>query len=338
MGLAENAPEVSGSAPSIEDGWKRYFDDRRSPGVMGGVSVNTLKRYQPVSEYHIQFCKRNGLLTWNEVDKRSTENYGRWRAENAADATLKLELDLVVSIKKFLVEEKLLPAAQLFTLNLSKPQGTDRYCFLREEVTAMVRYCQQTASLAWFADVIIGFATTGFRSETLNGLRWTDIDFKSAVIRVKDERASRRKKKLGSIRTLKGKRDHTLPLHPSFQEVLNRLPRHSDGLVFHGPRGGRLHSRNVLDVLKRKVIKPLIGHFPTPPSEIGFEYGVVHSFRHFFCSEAFRQGATEAEVLAWLGNRDSKMILIYRHLRPDDSKRRMKGIDFLGDGNGATTN
>jgi hypothetical protein len=27
------------------------------------------------------------------------------------------------------------------------------------------------------------------------------------------------------------------------------------------------------------------------------------------------------------------MILIYRHLRADDNKRRMNGIDFLGDGN-----
>jgi len=123
----------------------------------------------------------------------------------------------------------------------------------------------------------------------------------AGTIRITDERASKRKRMLGSIRTMKGKRDHTLPLHPSFRQVLQRLPRHADGLVFHGPRGGRLHSRNVLEVLQNKVIKPLVERFPTPPGEIGFEHGVIHSFRHFsVCSEAFRQGASEAQVLEWL--------------------------------------
>jgi integrase len=72
--------------------------------------------------------------------------------------------------------------------------------------------------------------------------------------------------------------------------------------------------------------------FPTPPGQIGFEHAVIHSFRHYFCSESFRQGASEAQVLEWLGNRDSRMIQTYRHLRPDDSKTKMNQIDFLGNG------
>ena len=51
-----------------------------------------------------------------------------------------------------------------------------------------------------------------------------------------------------------------------------------------------------------------------------------------FCSEDFRNSATEAEVLNWLGDRDSQMIHIYRHLRQDDSKRKMNEIDFVGGG------
>jgi integrase len=180
--------------------------------------------------------------------------------------------------------------------------------------------------------VIVGLATTGLRSESFNGLRWSEIDLDAGMIRIKDERFSSRKRKLGAIRTLKGKRDHALPIHPSFRCVLEKLPRSADGRVFHGLRGGHLHARNNLEILQTKVIKPLVGEFPTPPGEIGFEHGVIHSFRHYFCSEAFRQGASEAQVLDWLGNRDSKMILIYRHLRPDDSKRKMNSIDFLGDG------
>lgn len=78
------------------------------------------------------------------------------------------------------------------------------------------------------------------------------------------------------------------------------------------------------------MIVPLKKRFPTPPGEIGFEHGRVHSFRHFFVSEAFRQGATEGEVMEWVEHRDSKMVAHYRHLRKDDSHRRMEQIDCLG--------
>jgi len=86
----------------------------------------------------------------------------------------------------------------------------------------------------------------------------------------------------------------------------------------------------VLKVLLRDVIRPLKQRFPTPPGEIGFEHGRVHSFRHYFVSEAFRQGATEGEVMEWVGHRDSKIVAHYRHLRKADSHRRMEKVDFLG--------
>ncbi|MEX2140543.1 MAG: tyrosine-type recombinase/integrase [Pirellulales bacterium] len=321
---------------SIAEGWKLFFEHRGRPQIMGGVSKNTLKRYGSVRDKHISFCKRRDIRYWSLIDKSTTEEFGRWLSRKSADRTLKLELELIVSVVRFLAEEKkLLDRSQPFTLRLSKPEGSDRYCFRREEVMAMVEHCRSTPGLHWFVDVIVGLATTGLRSEEFNGLRWSDIDFEAGVIRLKDQRYSGRKRMLGSIRAIKGKRDRVLPLHPAFRGVLESLPRNRDGLIFHGPRGGRLHARNNLEFLKTQVIKPLADKFPTPSGEIGFEHGVIHSFRHFFCSEAFRGGASEAEVLDWLGDRDSNMIKVYRHLRPDDSKAKMNRIDFLGNG---TTN
>ncbi|WP_146436628.1 tyrosine-type recombinase/integrase [Blastopirellula retiformator] len=63
---------------------------------------------------------------------------------------------------------------------------------------------------------------------------------------------------------------------------------------------------------------------------IGLESGTVHGLRYFFCSEAFRNGAREAELLEWLGHRNSKMTRRYRHLRQKDGHRRMQQINFLG--------
>ena len=78
------------------------------------------------------------------------------------------------------------------------------------------------------------------------------------------------------------------------------------------------------------VIEPLKSKFPVPGGEIGFEQGRLHSFRHFFCSQAFLGGASEGEIREWLGHADSKMVEHYRQLRNDDAQRKMEQIDFMG--------
>lgn len=128
---------------------------------------------------------------------------------------------------------------------------------------------------------------TGLRSESLNGLRWSEVDLQAGMIRIRDERFDRRKKNLDTIRTMKGKRDHCLPINWRFHDVLERLPKAKDGLVFHGPRGSRLRARNTLKVLQSKLIEPLKEKFPTAPGETGFEHAKIHSFRHFFLQRSF---------------------------------------------------
>jgi integrase len=82
-------------------------------------------------------------------------------------------------------------------------------------------------------------------------------------------------------------------------------------------------------VFIRDVIGPLAEKFPTPEGEIGFEHGRLHSFRHFFVSQAFLGGASEGEIREWVGHRDSEMVEHYRHLGRKDAVRRMEQISFL---------
>ena len=76
------------------------------------------------------------------------------------------------------------------------------------------------------------------------------------------------------------------------------------------------------------VIEPLKKKFPTPDGEIGFAHGRLHSFRHFFCSQAFLGYASEGEIKEWLGHADSKMVEHYRHLRSEDAQRKMARLTF----------
>ena len=198
----------------------------------------------------------------------------------------------------------------------------------------MVAFCRADAGLFWLADVITALATSGLRINELAKLRWTDIDLPSNTIRLTDERARPRRKQTGQERRIKGKRGRALPMNPAFRDVLAALPRHRDGLIFRGQKGGRLSDRRVLKALQDRVIETLKHEFPIPDGETGFADGTIHGLRHYFCSEAYRSGARDAELLEWLGHRDSVILNLYRHLRREDSHRRMEQINFLGSDDG----
>ena len=39
-------------------------------------------------------------------------------------------------------------------------------------------------------------------------------------------------------------------------------------------------------------------------------------------------------VMDWLGQADSEMVRYYYHMNDEEARRRMEGIDFLGDAGG----
>ena len=80
----------------------------------------------------------------------------------------------------------------------------------------------------------------------------------------------------------------------------------------------------------REVITPLADRFATADGEIGFIHGRLHTFRHFFVSQAFLSGASEGEIREWVGHTDSRVVERYRYLRNEDAQRKMREIDLLG--------
>lgn len=328
-GLISAAALEMCSSPSIADGWRQYLDESDSTQVMGGAAAATIRRYGAVRDKHVKDCLKHGIETWAAFDEAALRAYGKRLAQKSADRTVYLELTLLKSINTWLINHKLLPSSAKIILSLKKPQGTDTYCYGSQEVTAIVNHCRADRKLVWMADLLMGLAFTGMRISELAGLRWTDVNFESGMIRVADERSSRFKRQAGSARTTKGRRSRTIPIHPELRTLLVGLARKTDGFVFHAALGGRVLARNVLEQFIKHVIEPLQTKFPTPHGEIGFEHGRLHSFRHYFCSQCFLGGTSEGEIKEWLGHADSKMVEHYRHLRGEDAQRKMSQIRFL---------
>jgi len=336
-GLIPREPEPAvvsdAKAPiSIADGWARFIEHCDRPAVMGGVSRNTLKRYRAVRDKHVEFCTQKSIREWSQFGNQQIEQYGRWLDEKKyASRSIYLEMTLIVSVVKWLIDQKLLDAQYRIQATLTKPSGTDTYCYSRQQMARMLEFCQTSESGRWIRPILVALATSGMRIGELIALRWTDIDLASKSIRIADERFSGRKEIRGRNRTTKGKRSRSVPLNPALESVLHELERHSDGYVFHGAKGARLRAKRVLDIFKREIRDALKPEFPVARGEIGFAQGTIHSFRHDFVGKAFRQGATEAEIKDWVGHRSSEMVHHYRHLRPDDSQRRMQSINFISD-------
>jgi integrase len=286
LGLADSSAAEPSPTMTVREGWDLYLAYCDRGDVLGGVSPRTLKRYRAVRDKHIAFCERHGIRSWNEVSTANTANYNKWLTiQKKSYRTIYLELTLIKSAVGWLIDEHRLPDSNRLRLRLVKPQGTDTYCYRADEVRAMVRYCRSRPDLCWLGAIIVVLACTGMRIGELATLRWSDLDFRSRTIAIRDERASSRRKNMGTERRTKGRRDRTVPMHSellALLEDLRRQKRHADGRVFHGPRGGTLKPDTVRTILVRDVIEPLKERFPTPEGDIGFGDGTVHSFRHSF--------------------------------------------------------
>lgn len=328
-------PRTANEQISISTGWDSFMQRAAQSEVAGGTSLPTQKRYRAVRHKHELFCARQNVETWNSIDKNHLQAYGdHLRRKDYADRSLYLELTTLKSVQKHLILEKQLPESLRIYLPLRRPQGTDTYCYSVTQVRAMVSRAEATG-LKWLAEIILFLACTGLRIGELASLRWTDIKHNAAgapaFISLTDERASGKRKNLGSARRTKGRRSRTIPVFPRLRELMPMMERHPDGRLFHGPRGGKLKPDTVRNIFVREVITPLVRQFPTPAGEIGFAHGRLHGLRHYFVSQAFLGGANEGEVKDWVGHRDSRIVEHYRHLAESDSQRKMEALDLMGD-------
>jgi integrase len=292
-----------------------------------------------VLDKFIAFAQSKSLDSWDRITTQTLQNYAaHLESQRYAYRTQYLELTTLKQAIHWLVKRGHLGSDPRIDLPLSKPQGTDTYCWQEHEVRAMLEHCRSRPDLQWLEQVILALATTGLRISELSSLRWADIDFKNRMIRLVDESRAGRLRGLSTreARTLKSGHDRSFPIQEELLRALNQLPRHGEDVVFHGPRGGRLKPDVVRRVLIRKVLKPLAGRFPTAEGEVGFADGRLHSFRHFFCSLCANRGVPQRVVMRWLGHKDSRMVEHYYHLHDEEARRQMGRIKLYDEEDGGT--
>jgi len=328
--ILQDRPEP---AIGLQRGWQLYDEHLARPEVAGGASAKTRQRYAAILDKFIPFAEGRGVHAWTGVTARLVSSYLAYlQKEGYAERTLYAEGTVIKQLIRWLVDEQQVPRECVLKLPLRKVRGSDRYCYRPAEVEAMLSYCAQHDELRWLGDVLLALSRTGLRISELVALRWTDVDLDHNVIRIMNDRGVRAQR--DDRRQTKNRTDRSFPIKAELHRLFERLPRGKDAYVFHGPRGGRLKPDTARTIFITSVIESLKAEFPTPPGEIGFEHGRLHSFRHFFCSRCANEGVPERMVMEWLGHQDSEMVRYYYHLLDADSQRQMQRISFTGPAGG----
>lgn len=315
----------------LKEGQTRFLNHVKRPLTLGGVTQKTAKRYESVLGKFVEFSETHRIHFWHQVNTQFVQKYAAWlEQEDYKGKTLLFEIGLIKQVIRWQISEGLLPGTIAIGIKLKKAQGERTYCYTRAQIAAMIKHCRDNQDLHWLEPVVVTLAHTGLRISELAALEWADVDLEAGTIKLTDNLRNSRLSERSQAKTTKSHYNRTLSIHPQLRAILHDLPQAKDGLVFHGPRGGKIKPDTVRNILIREVLTPLKDQFPKKGKERGFEDGRLHSFRHFFCSTAANQGVPERMMMDWLGHRDSEMIRTYYHSDLAESERQMKKLPHLG--------
>jgi integrase len=164
---------------------------------------------------------------------------------------------------------------------------------------------------------------SGLRASELRGLRWEDVNLKSAELHVR-QRADRQRR-IGSPKTRAGYR--TIPLLADVVRVLREwklaCPIGPLGLVFPNGAG---HVEFYINIVHRAwwplQIKAGVTSRATGDKgnvEIVAKYSGLHALRHFFASWCAKQGLSMKETQVLMGHSNISVTMdTYTHLFPSD--------------------
>ncbi len=174
----------------------------------------------------------------------------------------------------------------------------DLQVFSPEEVWALVR----AAASEQDAAIYLTAAFTGLRLGELLALRWRDVDFTGAVIRVRASHAA------GALTTPKSGKVRSVPMAPDVGSALARLGDRGhwvgdDDLVFAGVAGDHLDG----SALRRRYKQAL--------AEAGLRSLRFHDLRHTFGTRMIAR-ADIRRVQEWMGQADIQTTMRYLHYAP----------------------
>jgi site-specific recombinase XerD len=265
----------------------------------------TLDKYDKVLDRLAALAEQRNLRSMAALDLKLLDAY---RAQRVTDGvqrkTIYTECVIIRQLVNFALSRDLLAVDPLKGLRLRKPKPTRQPCWTWHQVQTILAHSPEAVRPAFTL-----LAETGMRFSELAWLTWDDIDWANNVLHIRPKEGWQ--PKTGDQRSV--------PLSRLAQQVLHALPRRWPWVVTMPPsptrpeRGRQWSERRLLSALKR-----VLGRVQLP--------GKLHTFRHYFISNALLRGTPEATVRRWVGQVDPEVIKLYTHIHDSASQAAMQRL------------
>jgi integrase len=271
------------------------------------LAPKTLSKYEMLLKRIAALAADRQARDLSHLDLGFMDAYRAMRAKAGAEPkTIYGEAVFLRQLVNYALSRKMVADDPMAGLRLKKPKPTRQPCWTAAEVARIL-----TAAPADIRPALALLAETGMRFGELQWLTWEDVAL------CEDEGALHVRPKEG-WRPKSGDQ-RTIPLSPVAQAVVRGLARTWRWVVTMPPSaacptaGRQWTERRLLAGLKA-VLKPL-----------GLT-GKLHTFRHYFISNALLNKTPEAMVRKWVGHVDAKVMELYTHMTDDASQAAMQRL------------
>jgi site-specific recombinase XerD len=269
------------------------------------LAKKTIDKYQSVLNRLTKLAEQRGVTSLGQLNLTLLDAYRAMRvAEGIHPQTLHDDCVIIRQLVNFALERDMLVVDPLKGIRVKKPKPTPQPCWNQDEVRNIL-----AASPEAIQPALTLLAETGMRIGELVWLTWADIDLDVNVLHIRAKDGWQPKS--GDQRSV--------PLSPVARQLLETLPRVGRWVMSmpasrqHPQRGQQWTERRLLGELKR-VLKALALN------------GKLHTFRHFFISNALQRRTPLATLREWVGHVDEEIIKLYTHIFDDDSQVAMKRL------------
>jgi integrase len=290
----------------------------------GPVERATLRQYKQHVNLHI--VPRVGKLKLAKMSPADAETF---RDDLLATGDGKSVMSRALARKVLTSFKSMLKANKCSHLVDDVSIGTDKRSVRRLEIgrdipdtAEMKRLIKAAETKPRIHALVLTAATCGLRASEIRGLRWCDIDFKSAELHVR-QRADR-DHQIGFPKTKESRR--TIPISSAFSLALKKWKfassaRDGDDYVFATTTGAIEHHKNMLRSLE--PVMKAAGLVKGGKSKYA-----LHALRHFFaswCINPIERGGrqlTPKVVQTLMGHSSIAITLdLYSHLFPSGNDR-----------------
>lgn len=285
------------------------------------VRASTAAEYQRHVDRVIGEVGSVPLKNWKAADIR-----GLWAQFEREEIGSRTRHAIHVTIRQALadaVSDGLLVVNPAAAVKAPRQTTPNRRFLTPEQVRTLLEAVDKTGTPQTTALVTL-VAATGMRIGEALGLRWEDVDLKSASVRIRRTLAEVNGRFIEQDpKTKSSNRTISLP-----KRAIERLRRYrkargtvplGSALVFHDQNGSWLRKTN----LYQRILNPLLIEAELP--KVGW-----HALRHAHATALLAAGEPIADVAGRLGHRDSSLTMrIYAHALPDRGKSIAEKIDQI---------